>query len=418
MRMRSRWALAWVATALAFPALGDLQAAEAGPSLKVGNVVFPSGVYGTDPDPMRQVDEVVQKAHAELARRGLGFGNMIQHTIFLKDGAAQPMAVLQRFHAEAWRLAPSLKEKRSVGTIIRVPDFPDRNTIIMLDIVAGAPQKAGQPDDFARIPFTFGPQEIVETVAVDNLVFTAGLEAMDFEHGTLAPGIDAQVEAIVGKLDGALKKSGLTLADMISHNLYVKRGTDPMHVIDRFHELTRKLAPGLRERPSVGTLAVVDGMAGDGFLLEMDAIAAQPRKKGGRNGTRRVLYADRSMPIARSVTAGDLVFLSGADGSDPAKNGAIPRDVFEQVEVAARKIDATLRKSGLSLDDLVKLRLFVKNGAADPEQVRRKFHEVALRLAPGFSASPSAETVLLVEGLATGDMAFEASAIAARRKQK
>lgn len=415
--MRTKWVLACVAMASAFPAAGGLRAAEAAPIVAAGNVVFPSGIYGSNPDPMQQVDEVVQKAHTELARKGLGFGNMIQHTIFLKDGAAQPIAVLQRFHAEAWRLAPSLKEKRSVGTIIRVPDFPDKNTIIMLDIVAGAPERAGQPDDFPRIPFTFGPQEIVETVAVDNLVFTAGLEAMDFQHGTLAPGIDEQIDAIVGKLDGALKKSGLTLADMISHNLYVRRGTDPMHVIDRFHELTRKLAPGLRERPSVGTLALVDGMAGDGFLLEMDAVAARPRRKGGKSGTHRVLFDDRSMPIARSVTAGDLVFLSGEDGSDPAKSGAIPSDVFEQVEVAVKKIDATLRRSGLTLDDLVKHRLFLKNGAADPGQVRRKFHEVATRLAPGFATSPSAETLLLVEGLATGDMAFEASVIAARRKK-
>ena len=39
---------------------------------------------------------------------------MLQHTIFLKDGAASPMDVLQRFHATATRLAPSLKEQMKI----------------------------------------------------------------------------------------------------------------------------------------------------------------------------------------------------------------------------------------------------------------------------------------------------------------
>jgi hypothetical protein len=130
--------------------------ARAADAASIGSTVYLAGVHGTDPDPLRQVDEVVQKAHEQLGREGFGIGNMVQHTIFIKDGAIDPINVLQRFHAAATRLAPSLKERRSVGTIIRVPDFPDRASVIMLDIVAGAPKVTGAADDFARIPFTFG----------------------------------------------------------------------------------------------------------------------------------------------------------------------------------------------------------------------------------------------------------------------
>jgi enamine deaminase RidA (YjgF/YER057c/UK114 family) len=83
--------------------------------------------------------------------------------------------------------------------------------------------------------------------------------------------------------------------------------------------------------------------------------------------------------------------------------------------VAVKKIDATLRKSSLTLGNMVKHKLYVKQGA-DVAQVRRKFHEVATRLAPELKAQPSAETLVIVEGLATNEMQFEASVIAARSK--
>lgn len=399
---------------LGLSGLGSAWAADTAPIVAVNNIVFPSGITGSDPDAMKQVDEVVQRAHDHLARKGLGIGNMLQHTLYLKDGAASPMDVLQRFHAAATRLAPSLKERRSVGTIVRVPDFPNKNTILMLDLVAGIPAVKGQPDDFKRIGFTFGPQEIAETLAVGNVVFTAGTEAMDFQFGKLPPGIDAQIEAIVAKLDFGLKKAGLGVGNMVSHNLYVKRGTDPIHVINKFHEVTQRYAPGLKDRPSVGTLAIVDGMAADGFLLEMDAVAARPQVEGKADNYKRVLFDEKSMPIARNVSVGDLVFLSGEEGVDPAKNGAVSADVYEQVEVAVKKIDDNLRKSGLTIGNMVKHRLFIKKGV-DAEKVRQKFHEVANRLAPGLKKNPSAETLVIVEGLATDDMKFEASVIAARK---
>lgn len=413
--MKIRWAAFPVMLALLSAGVGSVWAADAGPTVSVNNIVFPSGVTGSDADAMKQVDEVVQRAHDELARKGLGIGNMLQHTIYLKDGAASPMDVLKRFHAAATRLAPGLKERRSVGTIIRVPDFPNKNTILMLDLVAGIPAVKGQPDDFKRINFAYGPQEIAETLAVGPIVFTAGTEAMDFQYGKLVPGIDEQIEVIVAKLDGGLKKAGLGVGNMVSHNLYVKRGTDPIHVINKFHEVTQRYAPGLKDRPSVGTLAVVDGMAADGFLLEMDAVAARPQQQGKPDSYKRVLFDDKSMPISRNVSVGDLVFLSGEEGVDPAKNGAVSPDVYEQVEVAVKKIDDNLRKSGLTIGDMVKVKLFVKKGS-DAQKVREKFHEAANRLAPSLKKNPSAETLLIVEGLAGSDMKFEASVIAARRK--
>lgn len=377
----------------------------------VGNLVFPSAVYGSAQDPLAQVQEIVERTHALLAEHGLGIGNMLQHTIFLKDGAASPMNVLTRFHATATRLAPSLKQRRSVGTIIRVPRFHDPKAVVMLEIVAGAPlTKDPAEDGYTRIPFTFGPQEIVETIGDDKLVFTAGLEAMDFEHGTLAPKIDEQVAAIVGKLDAALARAGLSLNHLLQHNLYMIRGTDPLHVVRRFHDEVLKRAPEAKQYPSAGTVMIVDGMAAPGFLMEMDAVAARSRPES----MKRVPFTGFSRDTAQAVAADGLVYLSAMPGADLAAAMAVPANIDEQIEAAVNNVRRALEQAGLSLAHMVKHRIVMKQGVADPAHVRAKFYEAVTRHAPALRDNPSAEAFLIVEGFAGTQQSFEVAVIAAR----
>ncbi len=423
--MKSKSMAVAVATAAAFLTIGTASAAtvervsdgksgsDTASLVSVGQLIFPSQVAGTHGDALAQVDEIVQGLNDRLAKRGLGVGSMIQHTIFLKNGAAEPIKILGRFHEDARRLAPSLKDKPSVGTIIRVPGFADPNTLVLIDSVAAAPAVKGGPDDFKRIPFTFGPQEIGESLEVDNLAFMAGTEAMDFEHRSLPSGIDAQIAAVVGKYDKAIKKTGLTLANMVSHNLYVTKGNDPMYVIKKFHEEARRYAPQMQQTPGVGAMVVVDGMAADAFLLESDAIVARPQVAGQPDNYARVPF-ETPIDIVKSVAVGDLVFLAGLDATD-LKTQAVPPEGVAQVEATVKAIDATLRKSGLSIGDVVKQRLFIKKGA-DVERLLKAYHQAAAHLAPQLRKHPSAETVVVVEGFETDALQFEASVVAARSK--
>lgn len=400
------------------PTAGDRSTAQApapvppgGRIVTAGRFAFPSGVSGTTGTALEQVDEVAAKAHALLGREGLGIGNMLQHTIYLKDGAAPPLAVIQRFHAAATRLAPGLKERPSVGAIVRVPEMADPTALVMVDLIAGIPPPGSSSDDFQRIRFTFGSQDIAETIRVDHLVLTAGLEARDFEHGTLPEGLDGQIDAIVDKLDTAAKHAGLSLAHMVSHNLYVQTGTSPTDVIQKFHAALRRHTDSLVKYPSAGTIVLVDGMANQGFLLEMDAVFAT----GAPDRYARVPLTEVTMDVVRSVAADNLVFLSSMPGIDFENGSATPADVMQQVEIAAKNVQHTLEKSGLSMADAVKVRLFLKKGAGDPAQVRQAFARAAARYAPALANAPIPETMAIVEGLATPQRLFEASVIAARR---
>jgi enamine deaminase RidA (YjgF/YER057c/UK114 family) len=378
--------------------------------VSAGNFLFPDGVAGTQGDALQQVDEIVSRAHEVLAQRGLSIGAMIQHTIFLKEGAASPIELLGRFHAAATRLAPGLKDRPSVGTIVRVPEFPDKDTLVVLDMVAAAPSKAGAVDEFQRMPFSFGPQEIVETIRVDPVVFTSGFEAWDFEHDTLAPGLDAQIDAIIDKLNVAATRAGLTIGNMLTHTLYVQKGVDPMRVIGRIHPSMGRYTQDLAKNPPVGGIMIVDGMAMPGFLVEMDAVLGL----GKPEDHERVPLSEVSLAVSRSVAAGKLIFLSSMPGVDFENQLTTPADVMQQVDIAVKNVHHSLQKSGLGIGSMVKHRLYLKKGAGDPTKVRARFHEAVLRYAPELAQRPSAETFIIVEGLATPERLFEVQAIAAR----
>ena len=233
---------------------------------------------------------------------------------------------------------------------------------------------------------------------------------MDFVNRVPPPNDpDRQVETIVNKIQSALRKNGLTIGNMVSHNLYVTKGADPGRVIQKFHELARTLAPGLAKQPSVGTLAVVNGMASPAFLMEFDAIAAHPKTKGQPDTYRRFPFVP-PMDIVESVDVDDVIFLSGMEGTESGNGFTNP---VRQVEVAVKKIDDTLKRSGLSIANMVKHKLYIKNGQ-DVKALRLAFHKAAQRLSPALAKNPSAETVIVVEGLAGDSMLFEVSIIAAR----
>ena len=373
-------------------------------TVESGVHVFPSAVLGRGSTLEAQVDSMVTQLDNRLSETG-GIATMMQHTLYVRDGVADPIKVLGLFHAAATGIAPSLKTQPSVGTILRVPALPD-NAMVMIDVVAVSPSAN---KSLTRVPFTFGPKEIVETITTESLVFTSGFEAMDFENGTLAPTLDEQVDMVVLKLDGALRKVGLSLRHMVSHNLYIQRGTDPAEVIRKFHDSLRRLDPRVLDYPSVGALAIVDGMAVPGFKLEMDFVAT----KGDPAGVARTQFPV-PVDIAQSATAGGYVLTSGIVGIDYKNGSSIASGASEQAVMTARNLHAALLKSGRSIADVVKFKHYVKIGD-NPEEAVRRFNAEASRLDPRFGRKRYASTVVPVAGMAEPRIKFETSAVATSR---
>jgi enamine deaminase RidA (YjgF/YER057c/UK114 family) len=139
-------------------------------------------------------------------------------------------------------------------------------------------QKA-KPDSFKRTAFKEMQLDIAKTLTVGKLVFMSGTEAMEMKDGKflVPPDMNGQIEVVVRKMNDTLKEIGLTIGNMVKHTIYMKKGSaDPGQVIRKFHDECYKYAPELRNKPSTGTLAIVEGLTVDSFLIEVDAIAAYP----------------------------------------------------------------------------------------------------------------------------------------------
>jgi enamine deaminase RidA (YjgF/YER057c/UK114 family) len=372
------------------------------PSVRsAGGVVFPSGFFGTRANALDQVDEIVAAADQTLKAAGVreGIGAMAQHTIYVKNGALNPLDVLTRFHAVARRLSPSLLDHPSVGTILRVPGFEDPRSVVGLDLSAAPP---GTAAELSRVRFKFGPQEIGQSIADDRFVFSAGLEAFDFEHGTLVPTIEQQVDVVTSKLLKVMADAGVSVAQMVSHNLYVAKGSDPLKVAGLFHESLHAKLPQLAAAQSVGTLVVVDGMAAPGFLLEMDAIAT----RGDPAAVRRVPY-DEPLPVAKAAAVGGLVFTSSIDALPQSPADAIPTGALQQARVIAQRTAAAVMKAGMPASRLAKVKLYVRAG--NPVGAVRSAFLSALRAA---GAGHPAVTVIVVEALEAPALECAATAVA------
>ena len=63
-------------------------------------------------------------------------------------------------------------------------------------------------------------------------------------------------------------------------------------------------------------------------------------------------------PYSQGITAGDLVFVSGQVGIDPA-NGAVAEGIAAQAEQALRNVAAILAAAGCSMTDVVKTTLWL-----------------------------------------------------------
>ena len=101
--------------------------------------------------------------------------------------------------------------------------------------------------------------------------------------------------------------------------------------------------------------------------------------------------ADEGLPFSEAVRVGDVLLLSGQIGSD-ASGDLVPGGIAAEADQTLKNIEATLRRRGLTMDDVVKCTVFL----ADITQWAA-FNEVYVR---HFSAPYPVRSALGANGLA------------------
>jgi 2-iminobutanoate/2-iminopropanoate deaminase len=103
--------------------------------------------------------------------------------------------------------------------------------------------------------------------------------------------------------------------------------------------------------------------------------------------------AGKKQQFARSVVAGDLVFLSGTTGRILETGEIVSEDLEAQMRAALDKIRTALTEAGTSMDHLVKLTTYLKN-QKDYEPMRQIEKEYWQKFAPRLLEEPPASTVI------------------------
>lgn len=132
-------------------------------------------------------------------------------------------------------------------------------------------------------------------------------------------------------------------------------------------------------------------------------------------------YGGDRMPWAEYVTAGKIVFLSGAEGRDTAKKQEYPdgepsdSPVYEGPEAQTRacldKIAERVRKAGTTLDNIAVINYYVSD-RVDWPAIWRTCQAFWAEHCPDINERPRAGTLLTNVGLDRPDMLVEIEAIA------
>lgn len=126
-------------------------------------------------------------------------------------------------------------------------------------------------------------------------------------------------------------------------------------------------------------------------------------------------YAGKKQRFARSVVAGDMIFVSGSSGRT-METGEVSSDDFrEQMVVALDKIRGALEETGSSMNNIVKTVIYIKR-LEDYQLMRDTELEYYKKHAPGLVDEPPASTCIQPASLAKPNMLIEIDVTAIKEK--
>ena len=122
-------------------------------------------------------------------------------------------------------------------------------------------------------------------------------------------------------------------------------------------------------------------------------------------------YAGKKQPFARSVVAGDMVFLSGMTGRVVETGEMISEGLADQMKAALDKIRAALTEAGTSMDNIVKTTIYLKNieDVGLMNQIEKEYWQ---KYAPRLLEEPPASTLVQVVSLIMPNVLIEMDVIA------
>ena len=304
-----------------------------------------------------------------------------------------------------------LRDSGPAGTALRIAGLGIADLVIEIDAIAALNSEKvrlmpdGHWDWSMPVPLSQGWR-------VGDLIFVGGQVSADGRGETVAAGdIAGQTRNTYEHVGKVLTQAAADFEDLVQLNIFYRYDGPPdehTNYLDMIHTISSEYL--VQPYPS-GTTMRVNGLAYEGLLIEMEAVAAVGESRVAIELTDHWHWPD-ARPCSQAFRVGDLVFVSGQLSLDRDGEVVAANDIAAQTENVFTNMRRVLNAAGADMADLVKLYTFYHcdlHGSAVQD-----YWENMTRVRMRHLSSPGpVGTAIRVNGFAQDGVLIEVQGIAA-----
>jgi 2-iminobutanoate/2-iminopropanoate deaminase len=410
----------WYGKELAYPHVPK-ESGKFARSMVIGNLVLVSGCTGKDTVTDRPIAErfedqmimALDKVRTAMEEAGSSMENIVKTVMLVKNLDDYPK--MRKTEVEYYlRHAPYLVENPPASTFIAPASLAKPGYLIEIDVMGVLHRKApdwnvkyyaeywgGKKLAYPQVPKKH--PKFARTEVVGNLVIISGCEALN--HDTVKIETDdfkEQTRIVLEKLRVGMAETGGSMDNLLKTYVLLKEMKDYPLYREVEQEFFRKHAPELAKNPPASTVINVSSLARPEFLVEVEAFGVMDKKAPGWV----TQYYQGSKEASSCVSAGNLLFLSGCDGTNPKTGRMETRVIERQINIALDKVKKSLEEAGSSMEKVVKTFMLLKH-LEDYPKMRKAEVEYYQQHAPHLVANPPASTFMQLSSMANPEALFE-----------
>lgn len=410
----------WVGKKLAYPHVSK-ESPKFARSMVVGNLIFVSGCTGQDTIDGKptaetfedQMKMALHKVKMAMEEAGSSMQNIVKTVMLIKSRDDYPK--MRKTEVEYYmEHAPNLVEDPPASTFIVPASLARPEFLIEVDVIGviGRDEPEWNVKHYAeywggkKLAYPHVPKEhpkFARSQVVGDLVMVSGCEALD--HDTLKVETDdfkEQTRICLEKMKAGMEETGGSMNNLVKTYVLLKDIKDYPLYREVEQAFFKQHAPDLAKNPPASTVINVSSLALPEFLVEVEAFGVIDSKRPDWAPK----YYPGSEEASSSASAGNLLFLSGCDGSDP-KTGKIETDVIEeQINTALDKVRTAMEGAGSSMDKMVKTFMLLRH-LEDYPRMRKTEVEYYENHAPHLVDNPPVSTFMQLTSMTNPKALFE-----------
>jgi 2-iminobutanoate/2-iminopropanoate deaminase len=395
-------------------------------SAVVGNLIFLSGVTGiiseTGDVPSNNIEDqmvtCLDNIRVAVKEAGGSMNNIVKTFMFLRN--LEDYSPMRKTELEYYQKhAPLLVEDPPASTFMQVKSLAKPHYLVGIDAMAVISRDKIPGWEVGYSPMKYGGIKQVypnlppgrgmfsKFVTVGNLIFCSGSTGRTLETGDVpSDKLEDQMNVALDKVRLAMEETNSSMNNLIRVVHLIRNLEDIPQMWKIEQEYYRNYAPLLLEEPPASILIQPQSLARTHYLIELDVMGVVSRDRPGWEVKKYPLYYGVKQTYAKSVTVGNIIFISAMGGQSPDAGRFRKGNLDNQIGVTFDKIRLILEQAGGSMNNIIKTAMYLKNSEdySHMREIERQYYQ---KYAPLLVENPPASTFIQPASLPNPDYLFE-----------